>query len=116
MAASPDQLEAIEFARIHRAATWKKREPASVEPEGMARRATAWSWRRRAYRSGSGDGAREAAHRAPREHSNDHEADRGPNEPIEQSIDPARITWARTASPPGLLIPSLNVDHRPSVE
>src|SRR5215470_17724330 len=45
------------------------------------------------FRDGNGG----ATHRAPREHSNDHEAYRGSNEPIEQSVDPAR------SSPPGLL-------------
>jgi hypothetical protein len=42
--------------------------------------------------SGSGDRDGGAVRRAPREHSIDHEADRGSNEPIEQSTDPARIT------------------------
>src|SRR5262245_5020296 len=46
--------------------------------------------RRRASSSGSADGG--GAHRAPREHSVDDEAYRGSNQPIEESIDRARIT------------------------
>src|SRR5262249_53905507 len=56
--------------------------------------------RRRISSAGSGNGGGGAQRRTPREHSVDDEADRGSNEPIEESIVPiAEISRAPTPTP-----------------